>query len=796
VNFYSTIRPVTELVTRIPFHTITAADPVKSLSWKTGATAFDADSSNTSSRSNRLLVATTSGFADVDVIESVGLGQGAGGRVAVAAGRSVDIVRASDNNIGCWGEGPFRDIEALMGARCTGGYSIDAGKNLQVLSDQMDALLAAKERKKEKQSYESYSAASPSTATSSQEKSQSPREPIEISVNEIPEDNDMTLSSYLSIPSMVAQVQALSRLWAWVDRVESLSNEDVTLSCCGVISLLVTSIQLTSRTVHAQLGVPVYSCGNRDFAREICGWAREQLYSNENIEQPQQLVSSGANPISSKVNSLEKNKSSLNQSVDFEPLSELEAMVAECEESDSFERAAAIALFHGDLTLAVKVLQRHIPKTDGESQDMPFGSTHNGPGDNSFLNQPLNEGEGIKHPVLKNGDSQNDGRYAQLISLTAMCIAGFNNSYTSSSSSSSSSSGSHFFPPQQEMWASMCKHVVSQLDLQTNISSGQGHSSSSSSCYLAAALRFLLDTLHRTGSNDENMKYGCIVNDDRLSWEDRIAFACTYLDDERALKWLRDVRDDCTLRGELGGLLTTGLTEEGLDLLQQYLDKHDDLQTVALLAGRNVIDNAATSSSIVGGSSSLIAKSREWQWLWEYRNLLNKMQLFIGRASLDVELGGRNRLIAKSGPAILAGPAGGTSGQSGGSYGQNKLKQSQPLNAGGAGRGSGSVVDRKSGSARVLYQVPPHSDLTHVFLRCNYCSSSLPVDPLLQQQAAFFRKQRPLINCCANCKKPLPRCYVCLLHMGLVNPTHGEINMIYWIQPFFNSMFLVFIIFC
>ena len=67
--------------------------------------------------------------------------------------------------------------------------------------------------------------------------------------------------------------------------------------------------------------------------------------------------------------------------------------------------------------------------------------------------------------------------------------------------------------------------------------------------------------------------------------------------------------------------------------------------------------------------------------------------------------------------------------------------------------------------------MPPHSDAPHVFLRCNYCSSSLPSDPLQQQQASFFRKQRPLINCCANCKKPLPRCYVCLLYMGLVNPT-------------------------
>ena len=99
------------------------------------------------------------------------------------------------------------------------------------------------------------------------------------------------------------------------------------------------------------------------------------------------------------------------------------------------------------------------------------------------------------------------------------------------------------------------------------------------------------------------------------------------------------------------------------------------------------------------------------------------------------------------------------------------------MGGGGGGRGGGvntggssSSIDRKTSAARLLYQMPPHSDAPHVFLRCNYCSSSLPSDPLQQQQASFFRKQRPLINCCANCKKPLPRCYVCLLYMGLGDP--------------------------
>jgi hypothetical protein len=566
-------------------------------------------------------------------------------------------------------------------------------------------------------------------------------------------------------------------------------------------------------------------------------------------------------------------------------LSELEEVVAECEENDSFGRASAIALFHGDLSLSVSVLQRYIsfasnntirhsPSTSS-SQHADNSNSDNNSNNNANENNNHNNNIGkrnINSQILSNENNNNNNNnnemeendnneeishhipfhkntvtaqdieentlFTQLISLTAMCIAGFSspsptlNTNPNSSISSGSSTGVRTVQPsltsQQMMWVSMCGHVVNQLEAHTGREKTNNHSSC---CYLAAALRFLLDTLHRSTSTSTSTStlnstsassskstptatstsnsgkketttgtattsnststssasasacvgaYDCIVNDERLALEDRVSFACTYLDDQQTLNWLRKVSDDCTRRGDLGGLVVTGLAGEGLNLLQEYLERHDDLQTVALLVGRNVIDtaamDAAASTPMAPGASkhTSLDRSREWQWLWEYRNLLNRMQLFIGRASLDVQLGRRNRLIIRPNAAISTGTGGnrGTNpGVSNTFQGVNKLRQSQPSL--GAGRGAG-VVDRKSGSARVLYQLPPHSDLTHVFLRCNYCSSSLPVDPLQQQQAAFFRKQRPLINCCANCKKPLPRCYVCLLYMGLVNPTHGE----------------------
>ena len=935
INFYSTIRPVTELVSRTPFHTITLADPVKSLTWKTGSgsrlgsgatggqtqalnleTVVNCSNTSTSNnkrnniemnskdadflRSNRLLVATTTGFADMDVIESVGLAQGARGCVAVGAGKDMDIV-----NTNSWGLSTWSDMETLMGTRCTAGYSIDAGKNLQVLSEEMDALMASGIRELRPQALTSPATVLTEIGIGSLDSlSIAPAAADKISVQ--PESSESTsqkdsvdsaffvpTSSSSFIPSdtrrLLRQVQlfGLTRLWAWVDRVESLSNENMSVSSCGVINLLTSSTQSTACSMHAELGVMVYFSVNRNLAKELCGWTRMELDRTVELQQPGLHVTTL--PIT-KAKVLERTKSRTtssdyshdslviggnksqgsvddegddsasdkgqkggslrgsrrrsgrnslsSSSVGFDPLSELEEMVAECEETDCFERAAAVALFHGNLTLAVTILQKHIPVSDGNrksvgssgaalgydrSGDSPLPSNQvKGTKENPSIADiagnsgdaltvanvdvaNVTEGEEASNVITSNStvalQSSNalrsDAQYSQLISLTAMCIAGFCNN------SSVKSSVSIALSPQQEMWASMCRHVVAQLELQAEI---ENDHRISSCCYLAAALRFLLNSLSDISADQikssvstshskstlkrstetvvAGVKYGCVINDDRLSLQDRVAFALTFLDDHQNLEWLQGIKDDCTVRGDLAGLVVTGLSREGLDLLQQYLDRHDDLQTVALLVGRNVIDNAAVNtaasvgsgSTVDGGPLSSQVKSREWQWLWEYRNLLNKMQLFIGRASLDVQLGRRNRLIVRPGPTAAVGDVTSSSARSGSSgnipYGQGKLRQSQP--PGAAGRGSGSAIDRKSGSARVLYQLPPHSDLPHVFLRCNYCSSSLPVDPMQQQQAAFFRKQRPLINCCANCKKPLPRCYVCLLYMGLVNPTHGR----------------------
>ena len=299
-------------------------------------------------RSNRLLVATTSGFADLDVIESVGLGLGAGGCVAVGSGRHVNIfnenigtafgaVKHHTNSIGPTGSTVYygstgntgstgnagstgivgsefqgsdgrvyTDMEYVMRNRCMKGYSIDAGRNLQVLSDELDSMISGGDGGEVKKSNSLILKSSskvvndvldpqqtlPSSTSSSSsssimvgnsrniEKKESATTLADlISSDEIQDPG--TLNSTINqkneeIPSMRIQVLSLTRLWAWVDRVESRNSEGLSVSYCGTINLLAstTTTSPTLRSIHTQLNVAVYTSDKRNLAKELCGWTK------------------------------------------------------------------------------------------------------------------------------------------------------------------------------------------------------------------------------------------------------------------------------------------------------------------------------------------------------------------------------------------------------------------------------------------------------------------------------------------------------------------------------------------
>ena len=209
--------------------------------------------------------------------------------------------------------------------------------------------------------------------------------------------------------------------------------------------------------------------------------------------------------------------------------------------------------------------------------------------------------------------------------------------------------------------------------------------------------------------------------------------------------------------------------------MQRCVDITNDIQTTALLVCRTL---TSTGETVKGASKAGKAtekhteEERDSIWLYEYRQLLNRWEMFMERAALDVALGHRYRLMVSRKSTAPSSSAPPSSNSVSRSSADNKLKPSLASKVSSNSSTPGGGAAGRTDENRTLYRIPEYtSSNPHVFLRCNFCSSSLPVDSMQKQvNGAWLRRQRPVISCCPNCKKPLPRCYVCLMYMGMVNP--------------------------
>ena len=150
---------------------------------------------------------------------------------------------------------------------------------------------------------------------------------------------------------------------------------------------------------------------------------------------------------------------------------DLSTILEECEANGEFERAAALAVWHGDIGAAVNALQQ------------------------------------ASIVIRQQQDSANDNRtavqsgsYAETLDLVAMCIAGFGMSSSS-----------------PRVWETACSTLLQRDDL------SESHAKASQTAYLRVLCQFLLNT----GQEDCTSKV--LFNSD-LSLCDRVAFACRFLD--------------------------------------------------------------------------------------------------------------------------------------------------------------------------------------------------------------------------------------------------------------------------
>ncbi len=296
--------------------------------------------------------------------------------------------------------------------------------------------------------------------------------------------------------------------------------------------------------------------------------------------------------------------------------------------------------------------------------------------------------------------------YAETLNLIAMCVAGFNVTNCANGTMKSS-----------PVWSSACESLLRRPDISETATSPP----SLGVPYLRAICTFLLNIGQVKG-------FSQTIFSDGLSLADRVAFACRYLSRTELRAFLDTSLRKCLKTGNLEGLLITGLDKRGIGLLQSYVDRYSDVQTAALISCRAVLP-----------TEWAVERRACTEWLDSYRVLLNNWQMWHSRAAFDVGRCDHLRRLK-----------GGTFTSSSGRRGVSTKKQFQ-------------IENELSQS-----NFPPQ-----LWARCNYCNSSLSLSKLRRQEGianSWLSRQKPVLTCCPQCKKPLPRCSICLLSMGCLNP--------------------------
>jgi len=148
------------------------------------------------------------------------------------------------------------------------------------------------------------------------------------------------------------------------------------------------------------------------------------------------------------------------------------------------------------------------------------------------------------------------------------------------------------------MWREMCQSLKNQL---TNP-------------YMKAMFAFL--------TTDNDTGFHEIIYDKELILADRVAFSLLYLPDDKLNNYLTETMSFLVDNGDLNGILLTGITSDGLSLLQRYIEISSDIQSVSLIVLHSL-------------PSAICNDQRAQLWVECYRELLDCWRLWHQRALFD-----------------------------------------------------------------------------------------------------------------------------------------------------------------
>jgi WD repeat-containing protein mio len=204
-----------------------------------------------------------------------------------------------------------------------------------------------------------------------------------------------------------------------------------------------------------------------------------------------------------------------------------------------------------------------------------------------------------------------------------------------------------------------------------------------------------------------------VLEEEYIPLRERLAIALQFLEDDALSAYLRRIAEASASQGDVEGIIVTGLTASGMQLLQNYTDRTGDVQTAAIL-GAYVHPHQ-------------LKDARVDRWLDAYRDLLDGWKFFHHRCQLDMDRGQMLQDFTQD-------------------------AEREPIRL-----------------------VPPQ-----ILIRCNYCNKVISEPRAISaanrvsagrhslDMSGLLMLLRMQATACPFCHRPLPRCSVCLMTLGII----------------------------
>jgi hypothetical protein len=213
-----------------------------------------------------------------------------------------------------------------------------------------------------------------------------------------------------------------------------------------------------------------------------------------------------------------------------------------------------------------------------------------------------------------------------------------------------------------------------------------------------------------------------------------------YLPDTVLQEYLQLLTVEAISRGDVSGLLLTGCGPNACPMFQQYIDNCNDLQSVVLLAcSIGITDHHQLISDQNNNGSGCRSSKKIQEWIHLYRDLLNRLQLWLIRAKFDVA---RAKQLKRLKKRI-----------------KKERHRHQKINDSNDVASSSSI----GSTAQTALSLPEQKAINFI--------NDLLADASIKRSDWLAKQPAKMLSCpLPKCKKALPRCSICLLPMTVQNP--------------------------